>query len=219
MVPPDLQVRKRRRWSYQVMLLDLQVRRRLSYRVVLPDLKRRWSYLLLPSTLLPNLQVRRRRSYLVLPPALLPDIHGNAVRLLLGADQVYVVGDQEVTCPCYRGTPRGYKGGGSKVRGPFILLQLGDLHAHTHIHTRLYLCMCDRTYTHTYVRTYIHTYIQYIHVFMCVCIPSQVRLHTLQPGRMEASSSSPTSLPLHTDTLLKLHYSYIMGSPYKYTVI
>lgn len=62
--------------------------------------------------------------HLVFPPALLPDVQSDPVRLLLGADQVHVVGDEELTSAGHCCAPRRYKEGGAKIRGPFFTLQL-----------------------------------------------------------------------------------------------
>lgn len=54
--------------------------------------------------------------HLVFPAALLPEVQGDAVRLLLGGDQVHVVGDQELASARYRGAPRWHEQGGAEVR-------------------------------------------------------------------------------------------------------
>lgn len=62
--------------------------------------------------------------HLVFAPALLPDVESNSVSLLLGADEVQVVGDEELASASHRGSPRRHKEGGAKIRGPFVTLQL-----------------------------------------------------------------------------------------------
>lgn len=64
--------------------------------------------------------------HLVFPSALLPDVQSDAMSLLLGADQVHVVGDEELASACYRGAPRRHKQGGAEIRGPIITLQLWE---------------------------------------------------------------------------------------------
>lgn len=65
-------------------------------------------------------------SHLVLPSALLTDVQGDPMSLFFGADQVDIVGDQELASTSYRGTPRWYKEGGAKVRGPLLQFQLQE---------------------------------------------------------------------------------------------
>lgn len=43
--------------------------------------------------------------HLVFAPALLPDVKGNSVGLLFGADQVHVVGNEELASASHRGSP------------------------------------------------------------------------------------------------------------------
>lgn len=43
--------------------------------------------------------------HLVFAPALLPDVEGNSVGLLFGADQVHVVGNEELASTGYCGSP------------------------------------------------------------------------------------------------------------------
>lgn len=43
--------------------------------------------------------------HLVFSSALLPDVQRDAMRLLLGADEVHVVGDEELASSGYRGAP------------------------------------------------------------------------------------------------------------------
>lgn len=62
--------------------------------------------------------------HLVCPAALLPEVQSDAVRLLLGGQQVHVVGDEELTSSGYRGSPGGHEEGGAKVGGPLWTLQL-----------------------------------------------------------------------------------------------
>lgn len=64
--------------------------------------------------------------HLVFPTALLPDVQSDAMSLLLGADQVHVVGDEELASAGYRSAPRRYKLGWTEVRGPIITLQLQE---------------------------------------------------------------------------------------------
>lgn len=63
--------------------------------------------------------------HLLLAAALLPDVQGDAVSLLLGADQVHVVGNEELPGPGYRGAPRRDEERRAEVGGPFITFQLG----------------------------------------------------------------------------------------------
>lgn len=62
--------------------------------------------------------------HLAFPSALLPDVQRDAMRLLFGADQVHVVGDEELASAGYRGAPGRDEGGGAKVRRPFSTFQL-----------------------------------------------------------------------------------------------
>lgn len=64
--------------------------------------------------------------HLVFAPALLPDVQSDSMSLLLGADQVHVVGDEELASSCYRGAPGWYEQGRAKVRGPFVTFQLEE---------------------------------------------------------------------------------------------
>lgn len=64
--------------------------------------------------------------HLVFPSALLPDVQSDAMSLLLGADQVHIVGDEELASTGYRGAPRRYERGGAEVREPIITLQLEE---------------------------------------------------------------------------------------------
>lgn len=43
--------------------------------------------------------------HLVFAAALLPDVKGNSVGLLFGADQVHVVGNEELASASHRGSP------------------------------------------------------------------------------------------------------------------
>lgn len=62
--------------------------------------------------------------HLVFSSALLPDVQCDPVSLLLGADQVHVVGDEELASAGHRGAPWWHKEGGTKIRGPFVAFQL-----------------------------------------------------------------------------------------------
>lgn len=64
--------------------------------------------------------------HLVFPATLLPDVQSDPMSLLLGADHVHVVGDEELASAGYRGTPWRYEHGGTEVRGPIIMLQLQE---------------------------------------------------------------------------------------------
>ena len=65
--------------------------------------------------------------HLVPAPALLPDVEGDAMRLLPGAEQVDVEGDEELPSARGRGPPAGDEGAGAKVGRPLGLLELrGD---------------------------------------------------------------------------------------------
>lgn len=67
-------------------------------------------------------------AHLVLPATLLPQVEGDAVCLLLGAEQVDVECDKEPPCPSDSGPPAGDEGAGAKVGCPFSLLKLwGEL--------------------------------------------------------------------------------------------
>lgn len=70
--------------------------------------------------------------HLVFPSALLPDVQSDAMSLLLGADQVHVVGDEELASAGYRGAPRRHEQGGSEVRGPIATLQLEERKTSSH---------------------------------------------------------------------------------------
>lgn len=66
-------------------------------------------------------------AYLVLPTTMLTEIEGDAVRLLLGAEQVDVECQEELPCPCGGGPPAGNEGAGPEVGCPLGLLELwGD---------------------------------------------------------------------------------------------
>ena len=66
-------------------------------------------------------------AYLVLPTTLLTEIEGDAMRLLLGAEQVDVERQEELPCPCGSGPPAGNEGAGPEVGCPLGLLELwGD---------------------------------------------------------------------------------------------
>lgn len=43
--------------------------------------------------------------HLVFAPTLLPDVKGNSVGLLFGADQVHIVGNEELASASRRGSP------------------------------------------------------------------------------------------------------------------
>lgn len=64
--------------------------------------------------------------HLLFASTLLPDVQSDTMSLLFGADQVHVVGNEEFASAGYRGTPRRYEGGGTKVGGPIFLFQLKD---------------------------------------------------------------------------------------------
>lgn len=69
----------------------------------------------------------QQAAHLVLPTPLLPNVEGNAVGLLLGADQVDIKRNEELPCPRGRGPPAGDKGAGAEVGRPLGLLELwGD---------------------------------------------------------------------------------------------
>ena len=66
-------------------------------------------------------------AHLVLPTTLLTEIEGNAVRLLLGAEQVDVERQEELPRPCGGGPPARNEGAGPEVGCPLGLLELwGD---------------------------------------------------------------------------------------------
>lgn len=64
--------------------------------------------------------------HLVFPSTLLPDVQSDPMGLLLSADQVHVVGNEELASAGYRGAPRRYEHSGTEVRRPIILLQLQE---------------------------------------------------------------------------------------------
>lgn len=43
--------------------------------------------------------------HLVFPTTLLPDVQSDPMSLLLGADHVHIVSDEELASPGYRGAP------------------------------------------------------------------------------------------------------------------
>lgn len=65
------------------------------------------------------------RGYLVGAATLLADVEGDAVCQLLGAQQVYIVRDEEGPGPCHCGPPPGDKGWGPKIRSPLGFCELG----------------------------------------------------------------------------------------------
>lgn len=64
--------------------------------------------------------------HLVFASALLPDVQSDPMSLLLGADQVHVVGDEELAGAGYRGAPGWHEHGGAEVRGPIVMYQLAE---------------------------------------------------------------------------------------------
>lgn len=63
--------------------------------------------------------------YLLRAAALLADVEGDAMSLLLGAQQVDVVRDQEGPGARHCGPPPGNKGWGAKIRSPLWFCKLG----------------------------------------------------------------------------------------------